>query len=61
MSLLADVKPTVGPNIIGGKYIGGNYYGDYDGCDSDGDGLGDQPYGVGINPPDLYPLTNKKC
>jgi len=34
------IKQT-GTNIIGGSYLGGNYWGDYEGEDSDDDGLGD--------------------
>jgi len=36
-----NITPTIGTNIIGGPWIAGNYWEDYEGVDSDGDGLGD--------------------
>ncbi|RZN37028.1 MAG: hypothetical protein EFT35_07020 [Methanophagales archaeon ANME-1-THS] len=50
------------PNILGGPYLGGNYWADYEGVDSDNDGLGDTlvPYTASGNIPsggDWLPLV----
>ncbi len=50
-----------GTNIIGGSYIGGNFYGDYSGCDSDNDGIGETVYQIDSNNIDYLPLTNSMC
>jgi hypothetical protein len=55
-----------GPNIIGGQDIGGNFYPDYNGTDTDGDGIGEVPYYGIAYPPggaaavDYLPLTNQQ-
>ena len=51
----------LGLNIIGGPYFGGNFWGDYNGSDTDGDGLGNTllPYtskGGILNGGDRLPL-----
>ncbi|MBN2240629.1 MAG: right-handed parallel beta-helix repeat-containing protein [Dehalococcoidales bacterium] len=36
----------------------GNYYDDYGGTDSNGDGIGETPYEITTDNPDVYPLTS---
>jgi len=48
---------TPGSNIIGGPSIGGNYWSDYECADTDGDGLGEEPYDIdGGDNSDYHPL-----
>jgi len=50
-----------GTSIIGTPYIGGNFYGDYSGCDSNGDGIGETPYTIDSQNIDYLPLTLTIC
>jgi len=44
-------------NIIGGPSIGGNYWSNYTGADTNGDGLGEEPYNItGGDNFDYHPL-----
>jgi parallel beta-helix repeat protein len=47
------------PNILDHGYpSGGNYWSDYNGTDSNSDGIGDTPYIIDANNQDHYPLVN---
>ncbi|MGB7002330.1 MAG: NosD domain-containing protein [Halobacteriota archaeon] len=59
-----NITPTVGENIIGGSWLGGNYWSDYNGIDTNGDGLGDTllPYNASgeiITGGDWHPLVQE--
>lgn len=60
---LLSINCSLGPNIIGGPCWGGNYWGNYTGCDDDGNGIGETSYPIsgraGVS--DLFPLTNTAC
>lgn len=54
-----------GGNIVGGPYLGGNYWDDYDGVDTDNDGLGNSPYKIldyagNVANADTLPLTSNR-
>jgi parallel beta-helix repeat protein len=50
---------TIGHNSWDdGYHSGGNYWSDYDGTDSDHDGIGDTPYAIDANNIDRYPLMS---
>jgi len=53
-----NISKTIGTNIVGGPCIGGNYYGDYNGVDEDGDGIGETTYTIqGGSNMDFLPLV----
>jgi parallel beta-helix repeat protein len=53
-----NISEISGTNIIGGPWLGGNYWSDYNGNDTNGDGLGDTPYNIsGGTNKDYLPLV----
>ncbi len=46
-----------GQNITRGTYLGGNYWNDYEGHDTDRDGIGDSSYIITSNNTDEFPLV----
>ena len=55
-----NLTKTIGKNIVGGNYLGGNYWNDYNGTDTDKDGIGDTPYVIDENNMDYLPLIVKE-
>ena len=54
-----NLTKTPGKNIVDGNYLGGNYWNDYNGTDTDKDGIGDTPYVMDENNTDYLPLIVK--
>ena len=54
-----NLTKTPGKNIVDGNYLGGNYWNDYNGTDTDKDGIGDTPYVIDENNTDYLPLIVK--
>ena len=54
-----NLTKTPGKNIVGGNYLGGNYWNDYNGTDTDKDGIGDTPYVMDENNTDYLSLIVK--
>ena len=51
-------EPSATNTWDNGYPSGGNYWSDYNGTDSDGDGIGDTPYVIDESNQDNYPLVN---